>query len=333
MSRKDTIDALFAKRPLGAPNTTAAPERDRVRTGAISAMGASLQHLTETAKVAARLQDQIDSGDLVTEVRPTDIDGSFITDRIVLDVDPSLDALVASMAESGQQVPILLRPHPESTGRYQIAYGHRRVRAAERLGVNIKAIVRRLTDAELVVAQGKENLERRDLSFIERAFFAKRLEDRGFDRAVVIAALSSDKADVSRYVSLARAIPEAIAFAIGPAPKVGRARWADLAGRLANELGREIAEAAISKAEFLSLDSDARFATLFDALRPPQEGAATAEVWTVRDGRAVARIERGSHRFVLALDERVAPAFGDYILKELGTLFAAYERSKEKLGR
>ena len=95
MTRKDTIDAIFAKRPLGAPNSTAVVERDRVRTGAISAMGASLQHLTETAKVAAQLQDKIDSGDLVTEVSPADIDGSFITDRIVLDVDPSIDVLIA----------------------------------------------------------------------------------------------------------------------------------------------------------------------------------------------------------------------------------------------
>ena len=179
MSRKDTIDAIFAKRPLGAPNRTNVVERDRVRTGAISAMGASLQHLTETAKVAVQLQDKIDSGDFVTEVSPADIDGSFITDRIALDVDPSLDVLIASMAESGQQVPILVRPHPESPGRYQIAYGHRRVRAAERLGINVKAIVKRLTDAELVVAQGKENLERRDLSFIERAFFAKTTRNLG----------------------------------------------------------------------------------------------------------------------------------------------------------
>ena len=103
MTRKDTIDAIFAKRPLGAPNTTAVVERDRVRTGAISAMGASLQHLTETAKVAARLQDKIDSGDLVTEVSPADIDGSFITDRIVLDVDPSIDVLIASMAETASK--------------------------------------------------------------------------------------------------------------------------------------------------------------------------------------------------------------------------------------
>jgi ParB family chromosome partitioning protein len=289
-------------------------------------MGASLQHLTETAKVAAQLQDKIDSGDLVTEVSPADIDRSFITDRIVLDVDPSIDVLIASMAESGQQVPILLRPHPESPGRYQIAYGHRRVRAAERLGVNVKAIVKRLTDAELVVAQGKENLERRDLSFIER------LENWGFDRAVVIAALSSDKADVSRYVSLARTIPEEIAMVIGPAPKAGRARWIDLAKRLASPPGCEIAKALISKSEFLALDSDARFASIFDALRSLQETTSTTEVWAAKDGRTVARIERSSNRFVLAVDEKIAPAFGEYLLKELGTLFAAYERSKEMPG-
>ena len=77
MSRKDTVDALFKGR-LGAPNAPPPVERiDRVRTGAISAMGASLAQLTENAKTVARLQDQIAAGDLVLDLDPAAIDESL----------------------------------------------------------------------------------------------------------------------------------------------------------------------------------------------------------------------------------------------------------------
>jgi hypothetical protein len=54
-------------------------------------------------------------------------------------------------------------------GHFQVAYGHRRLRAAELLQIKVKAVVRYLSDIEMVVVQGKENSDRRDLSFIERA--------------------------------------------------------------------------------------------------------------------------------------------------------------------
>ena len=192
------------------------------------------------------------------------------------------------------------------------------MRAAERLGVNVKAIVKRLTDAELVVAQGKENLERRNLIIHRASIFCEQLENWGFDRAVVIAALSSDKADVSRYVSLARTIPEEIAMVIGPAPKAGRARWIDLAKRLASPPGCEIAKELISKAEFwpLTVMPDLRrFSTPWRSL---QQTTFTTEVWAAKDGRTVAQSSGARIRFVLAVDEKIAPAFGEYLLKELG---------------
>ena len=54
----------------------------------------------------------------------------------------------------------------------------------------------------LVLAQGKENSERRDLSFIERAMFAVHLEERGFDRNVVMAALSVDKSEAAKLFAV-----------------------------------------------------------------------------------------------------------------------------------
>jgi ParB family transcriptional regulator, chromosome partitioning protein len=329
MSRKDTVDALFKGR-LGAPNSPPPMERtDRVRTGAISAMGASLAQLSENAKTVARLQDQIAAGDLVLDLDPVDIDESLVSDRLTIEVDPTFDALVASIAESGQQVPILVRPHPTAAGRYQAAYGHRRLRAASRLKIKVKAVVRALSDANLVVAQGKENIERCDLSFIERALFARRLEDHGFDRAIVISALSCDKADVSRYVAMARAIPERIALAIGPAPKAGRARWAELAESLRDANATRAVETLMRQADFLMLATDQRFSKVLEALRSPAERGKAPEIWLAKDGRKVARVQRGSERLVLAFDEKVAPAFGDFVLRELDSLLAAYERSLE----
>jgi ParB family chromosome partitioning protein len=72
-----------------------------------------------------------------------------------------------------------LRAHSTAPGRYQTAFGHRRVRAARVLARPVKAIVRTLSDDELIIAQGVENSAREDLSFIERAVFALRLENAG----------------------------------------------------------------------------------------------------------------------------------------------------------
>ena len=142
MTRRDTIDSLFTRKAEPA-GPSAAVDKERVRTGAISAMGTSLKELTEGARAAARLQEQFDTGAAVVDLDPAAVDGSMVSDRLTAEVDPSFDALVESMRSSGQQVPILVRPHPDAKERFQVAYGHRRLRAAGILGTRIKAIVRR----------------------------------------------------------------------------------------------------------------------------------------------------------------------------------------------
>src|SRR5450755_527640 len=96
MSRKSTIDALFSAKAESA-NSAVITNKDRVRTGAISAMGSSLKELTEGARVAARLQEQIDTGASVVDLDPSQVDGSMVNDRLPADVDPTFDALVESM--------------------------------------------------------------------------------------------------------------------------------------------------------------------------------------------------------------------------------------------
>ena len=53
----------------------------------------------------------------------------------------------------------------------------------------------------------RKNQDRLDLSYIERALFASRLEQRSFQRDVICVALSIDKTEVSRMISVATALP------------------------------------------------------------------------------------------------------------------------------
>lgn len=159
MSRKDTVNTLFMRKPgATAPGSAVEKSPERVRSGAIAAMGASLQEMTEGSRIAAKLQEQLASGSTVIDLDPVLIDSSAVSDRITIDIDPGFETLVESMRENGQQVPILVRPQPAAPGRFQIAYGRRRLKAAAHLGKPVRAIVQQLTDNELVIAQGKSTL-------------------------------------------------------------------------------------------------------------------------------------------------------------------------------
>ena len=59
-----------------------------------------------------------------------------------------------------------------------------------------------MTDEEMVVAQGQENHARKDLSYIEKARFAQRLEAR-FRRDTIMSAMSIHKSDLSNMLTVA----------------------------------------------------------------------------------------------------------------------------------
>ncbi|EJJ31583.1 plasmid partitioning protein RepB [Rhizobium sp. CF142] len=320
MSRRDTVNSIFMRKTdTPAPSAGVEKNPDRVRTGAVSAMGASLQEMTEAARAAGRLQAQISSGFSVLEIDPADISNSSISDRIPVERDVDFDALVTSIAEHGQKVPILVRPDPEVEGHYQIAYGRRRLRAAAKLGLKVKAIVQSLSDNELVIAQGKENLDRQDLSFIEKALFAHRLEEAGYPRDVIIAALSTDKADLSRYISVARGVPQTVILAIGPAPKAGRARWLALVDAVSSSPKK--VEAIIEDDAFADLDSDQRLQRVLSKMAARDAKKAAGDIWKTRQGQKAAQIERSGNKTRITFDERMVPEFADYLTTRLDELF------------
>lgn len=325
MSRKDALNTLFLGKPAQTPSgVSPAQHPERVRSGAIGAMGTSLQELTQGARDAAKLHEQLLTGDHVITLEPSVIDPSPIADRLPADLDPGFDQLVASIEQYGQQVPILVRPNPSSEGRYQIAYGRRRLRALIKLGQQVKAIVRALSDDELVVSQGRENLDRADLSFIEKALFAKRLEDAGYERSVIMAALATDKADLSRYIAIARRIPEELARHIGPAAKVGRARWSALVDALDKPRASVKADDAISSDRFRTADSDTRFTLVFNAIATSTERPAMGEAWSTPEGRRAARIDRRGTQTAITFDEKRVPEFAAFVAARLNALYTEF---------
>jgi ParB family transcriptional regulator, chromosome partitioning protein len=81
-----------------------------------------------------------------------------------------LAELASSIRVRGVLQPILVRPHPTQSGRYEIVAGERRWRAAQAANLKtIPAVVRDLDDAATLEAAIIENVQRVDLNAMEEA--------------------------------------------------------------------------------------------------------------------------------------------------------------------
>ncbi len=301
-------------------------ERPSRPSGALSAISRSLDGLSEKAKRAEDIEQKLVQGLVVVEIDPSLVDASIVPDRMELSAEQN-EEFRETIRESGQQSPILVRPKPDAEGRYEVAFGHRRLRAARELGIKVRAVVKKLSDHELVVAQGQENSSRTDLTFIERARFAARLEERGFSRDVIMSALSVDKGALSRLVALATRLPASLVEAIGPAPGFGRVRWVELAELLAVAGGLEKANRHIEAPEFKLLHSDQRFLCLYNSLRA-KAGPRQPEAILSPDGQTISECRRNSRKLLLVFDNKSVPEFGDFVRNKLETLYAEFQSTR-----
>ena len=326
-SRLDAIRAAFsvpAGETLSADNKPASPTR--VAAGSVRAVR---ETFSDIERENDELRAQLASSAQSLELDPTLVDPSPFADRFGGQDDAALQALKASIETRGQELPILVRPYPQNPGRFQCAYGHRRLRATRELGIKVRAQVREMSDQELVVAQGVENSAREDLSFIERAVFAVRMEDAGFERSVVQTALTIDRAEASKLVSTARSIPADLIAAIGRAPKIGRGRWLALAETLKEAAAIKRARAAVRQAD-APRESDQRFlSVLAAALARPEREASPAQTIRSRSGEDIAQVVSNQKQLRLSVSRTEYAAFVDFLIDQLPDLFEAYaEKSK-----
>ncbi|MCB1419641.1 MAG: plasmid partitioning protein RepB, partial [Notoacmeibacter sp.] len=221
MARKHLLANLgaHAAKPAEA-NDKAGSRVEYARRGASRSMMQSLDELAENSM-------RVLEGDTVVSLDPAKLDPSPYADRIGEDEEKDRE-LFAAIKEAGQLSPVLVRPHPASNGRYIIVFGHRRVRAARALGREVHAVVKPLEEIAHVIAQGQENSARDDLSFIEKALYARRLAESGIDKATIKTALTIDDTLLSRMLSVAEVVPNAVLEALGAAKGIGRDRWEEL---------------------------------------------------------------------------------------------------------
>ncbi|MDX3974450.1 plasmid partitioning protein RepB [Shinella sp.] len=340
MARKNVLSNLMS--PTAEKLTPVNPVQDELRQhvtykgiGALGAVTRSIDALAAKADAAKEIEAKLTAGEIVIELEPDEIEESFISDRLAHS-DEQFQELVEAMRVRGQDSPILVRPHPEKSGVYQIAFGHRRARAARLLGRPVRAVVKALTDRDHVIAQGQENSARADLSFLERATFAGELETRGFDRETIMAALSADKTTVSKMLSVVNRIPKSVRGAIGPALTIGRDRWHELATRFDDPANEDKAVEFLARERVKSRTPEDRFNLVSGHLskKEPAEAAKPAAVeWSRRDGAVRASIKTNGSRYTIALKAAQAPAFGAYITQNLDRLYEAFRaENKQKSG-
>jgi len=311
--------ARLRTRPiLGAPELLKNPS-----TAPVGALGQSLSEFKAQSDRAAAIERRLAEGQAVVDLDPALIDPSFVLDRMAVTVDAH-SKLVEAIREHGQQVPILVRPHPIDAGRYQVAYGHRRWRAAAELKRTVRAVVKVLTDEELVIAQGQENNERQDLSFIEKSRFARCLEERGFRRDTIMTALSVYKSDLSNMLSVIAKIPEDVVEAIGPAPAIGRRGWIDLAELLSDPTTVTTVKALAASVEIQAADSDQRFRRIYASIKPRAERT-RFESWTTADGAKFAKIVQNSEKISVTINRAIVPEFSDFLLERLQSLYEEFK--------
>ncbi|MCC8972682.1 plasmid partitioning protein RepB [Bradyrhizobium brasilense] len=306
--------------PAGASTTRA----DYAMRGASGAMRRSLDELVEASQ---RMMD----GEAIVQLDPSLIDQSPVLDRIQEDDDeyPALRDLIKA---SGQDTPILVRPHPKTAGRYVVVFGRRRLRAARELGLQVKAVVKAMDDAIAIVAQGQENAARSNLSFIERSRFAKKLAELNYNKDTIKAALAIDDTLLSRMMSVAELIPEAVLEAVGAAKGVGRDRWEELKKIVQTPANTEKAVAFIASAKFA--ESDDRFNTLLGFLQSQRKPRTTAKgakpaTWSPADQSVKVTGKNAGKSYTLALTAKDGPLLGDWILKNLESIYRDFRQANQ----
>lgn len=328
------VDRAELEKHIPSPTVTASrPATSGSMSGAVKSMQQSFSAVEEENE---RLRAQLQSGASAIDLDPAHIIPAFVRDRMDFEDNPEFAGFVEGIRREGQKLPILVRPLTDRPGFYQIAYGHRRHRACQILGINVRAIVTPLTDEELVVAQGIENAERENPSFIEQALYAAELKKRGFARETIARALGRNEDKGLGYISMltatASALPEALVRKIGPAPAIGRPKWEKLSSFFKDQKLPTDANSAVNglvgSEKFQSLASDERFVAVLRVLDRPSRSAAE-QTGEIDLGQGVVVTTRRTPKAMqISIPYASAPGLSTWLIERLPALMEEFNRSE-----
>lgn len=131
-----------------------------------------------------------------------DIDTGASQPRTQFDAD-DLAELAATVSLHGVLVPVRLRQHRDTVGRYEIVAGERRVRAARAAGLNeIPAIVVTVDDDQARIDALVENIQRVDLNPLEEAHAYDNLSQGGFTHEEIGSLVGKSRPHVTNTLAL-----------------------------------------------------------------------------------------------------------------------------------
>jgi ParB family chromosome partitioning protein len=318
---------LFQPPPLPDADNPAVPAGEQKarfpNTGAMSGVKSTLKDVASNA---------------VREISVGVIEENGPKDRLSFN-DADVVTLTESIKAHGQQVPIMVRPVADKPGHYKIVYGRRRLRALRSLGIPAKALVRSLSDEEAILAQGQENTQRLDPSFIEKALFAAELATSGYEQAIILDALAVDKPMLSRMSKVARSIPKSVIEQIGSAHGIGRRRWEVLADQSRND-SINLEQITATLQLDVAKSSDGRFGMVSDAITQalkPKVTIKTAPSPTLSiklsDGTALAEVKETARALTFKLSKSEVPEFAQWMRNnaeaELTRLYEAWQSEQK----
>lgn len=291
--------------------------------------GASRSIISSIDEMAAHA-DKLLEGETIVEIDPDLVDESFAKDRVNIDksdYETDYRQVLDSIRQSGQNTPALIRPHPNLSGRYMLVFGRLRHRVAKELGIKLRAVVKKMSDREHVIAQGQENNARANTSFIEKALFAADIIRNNYDtdNSTALAAIGVDKPTLSKMLSVASLEPKLIE-AIGRAKGIGRDRWYELKLLLDKPGNIEIALEVAHDVGIAELSSEEKFERVITALKATkgkrlQKQQVDEKTWSLSKN-AVKVSTRGTGRsFTLALKSKDATSFGAFVSRRLERLY------------
>ncbi|MEO3388320.1 plasmid partitioning protein RepB [Mesorhizobium sp. CAU 1741] len=326
MARKHLLSNIG--NPQVGEGGIAKPSESRAEYARRGASRSMMQTLDEMAENSMRLLE----GDAIVQLDPSLLDPSPYQDRLEED-EEAFDALVSAIREAGQNSPILVRPNPDDAGRFVIVYGHRRAKAARQLGVAVRAVIKPLEEISHVIAQGQENTARADLTFIEKALFARKLMGAGISKDNVKKALTVDDTLLSRMLAVAENVPAPVLDAVGAAKGVGRDRWEDLKKALLHPARAGAALDFVAQGGLDNLEAEQRFNALLDAVtkmrkRKPAASRAEERRWTVAGNAVQVAVKDAGRTYSIELKAKDASGFGTFVSENLDRLYDEYRARK-----
>ncbi|GLI27250.1 chromosome partitioning protein ParB [Agromyces rhizosphaerae] len=149
-------------------------------------------------------------GARLVQLDPSSIVPNASQPRSVFDPD-DLAELVHSVREFGVLQPIVVRPHPDTPGTYELVMGERRLRATKEAGLDtIPAVVKDTANDAMLRDALLENLHRSELNPLEEASaYQQLLADFGITQEELASRIGRSRPQISNTLRLLK-LPEQV---------------------------------------------------------------------------------------------------------------------------